>query len=376
MSTSPEHHGTTEPAIAGDVPVLDIAADTARDVLLDALRQTWLLPKPVLTLSPDGGFAARPVLGRLARIAEIQVPPQLARSGDPAIGARPLKRLTMALRSRPELERRHTVRFPHCVSSELWFGNTCYLTETLNIGNRGLMVFRPRDCPVKIGALGRIALQGVGELNVRVVGVDVDTLNLHAQGPVEPAVSAAFDGLLLRLRGENDFHAGQVRNLAATIANHFEIGLNSGEIDAAILFDRTYTAIPETAPQQFTTAALPFYQRVLPPVLGRFFEPKAGCVYAVATDRDGYVPVHNAPFNQTQRPDDQAFNLAFCRDRRIYDDVTTLQSARFSRDAAIQTYTRDLGQGPAVIVKDASAPILVKGQRWGCAQMAFLLRQP
>jgi methyl-accepting chemotaxis protein len=361
---------------AGESPVLDIAADTARDLLLDALRQTWPFPTQAKALSQEGGCAARPVLGRLERIAEIEPPAHLADAGGPvAIGTPPLTRLTMALRSRPEMERRHTARFPHCVASELWFGQTRHRTETLNIGHRGLMVFRPPDCKVKVGAFGRIALSGVGELDIRVVGAEAEYLNLNAQGKVPASVAAAFDGLLLRLRGENDFHAGQVRNLAATIANRFETALNAGEIDFASLFDRDYAPIPGTMPPQFTTTALPFYRQVLPGILARFFEPRSGCVYAVATDRGGYVPVHNPPFSQKQRPGDAAFNLAYCRDRRIYDDVTTLQSARFSRDATIQTYARDIGQGPDVIVKDASAPIIVKGQRWGCAQIAFLLRQ-
>ena len=48
-------------------------------------------------------------------------------------------------------------------------------------------------------------------------------------------------------------------------------------------------------------------------------------VFCVMIDPgNGYLPVHNRIYSQTQRPGDVAWNTANCRNRRIFNDPAGL----------------------------------------------------
>ena len=136
-----------------------------------------------------------------------------------------------------------------------------------------------------------------------------------------------------------------------------------------------YTLIPGTEPQQFLHAALGFYEDVLPTIQQPFVRPGKGMLYALATDRNGYVPVHNKGFCAPQRPGDLAYNLVYCRNRRLFDDTTTIAAARLTQKPVVQTYLRDTGQGRAALVRSIGVPVMVRGRRWGCAQVAYQMEE-
>jgi methyl-accepting chemotaxis protein len=162
-----------------------------------------------------------------------------------------------------------------------------------------------------------------------------------------------------------------VQAAAARVAARFEAALAAGEITEAALFDTAYQPIPGTEPAQVMAGCVPLTDRVLPdiqePMLG--LDPRV--VFCAAVDRNGFLPTHNHKFGQPQRPGDPEWNAAHARSRRIFDDRTGLAAGRNTRPFLLQAYRRDMGGGQFVLMKDCSAPILVRGRHWGGLRLAY-----
>lgn len=365
----------------GRTELLDVTADAARGALNHTIHQA-AMASGAADRSEPRPIAETDVLGRidsLERLARDNPPADRAEDDEPRAGpaaaaaVMPLARLTLALRSSPGAERRSAPRYPYFMPCRIRFGAAEHATTTLDIGRKGSLVRRPPGCEVQPGARGTLWFSSIGSIEVRVTGVNDSSINLVLTRRLSTVAEAAMNGLILRLRSENDYQAGQARMLAATVVSAFLAGIARQAVSLETLLDRQYLPVAGSAPPQFTTAALPFYDAVLPDILSRFFDPRSGMIYAVITDRNGYVPVHNEPYSQPQRPGDEAFNRAHARHRRIYDDAVTLRAARFAREVVIQTYQRDMTAGREMVVKDIAAPIFIQGRRWGCAEIAYSL---
>ncbi|MGL4439919.1 MAG: hypothetical protein ACRCUE_11645, partial [Bosea sp. (in: a-proteobacteria)] len=123
----------------------------------------------------------------------------------------------------------------------------------------------------------------------------------------------------------------------------------------------------------FNHPAMAFFDSSLPTIMARYNRPEAGVVYAVATTRNCFVPIHSAELSQPQRPADLEFNHAQSRHRRIYDDRWTLRAAAFSPHPVVQAFRRDVPDGADMLVREVSAPIIVSNRHWGAAQIAYLM---
>jgi methyl-accepting chemotaxis protein len=150
-----------------------------------------------------------------------------------------------------------------------------------------------------------------------------------------------------------------------------EDSLSTGTITAQDLWDEQYQPIQGTNPQQHMARFASLADRLFPQVQERMLKLSDKVVYCIAADRNGYIACHNAKYNQPQRPGDTVWNTANCRNRRIFNDRTGLASARNQRPFLLQTYRRDMGGGRFVLLKEASAPILVQGRHWGGLRLAF-----
>jgi methyl-accepting chemotaxis protein len=161
-----------------------------------------------------------------------------------------------------------------------------------------------------------------------------------------------------------------VVDTAAVIAAGFEKAIDSGEIRLDDLFDENYTPIAGSNPQQMMTRFVSFTDRILPaiqePVLG--MDPRV--VFCAAIDRNGFLPTHNRKFSQPQGSD-VAWNTANCRNRRMFNDRVGLASGRNTKPFLLQTYRRDMGGGVFALMKDASAPIVIRGRHWGGFRMGY-----
>jgi len=161
-----------------------------------------------------------------------------------------------------------------------------------------------------------------------------------------------------------------VVDTAATITEIFEKAVAAGEIGLDDLFDEKYTPIPGSNPQQMMTRFVAFTDRVLPTLQESVLGLDARVVFCAAIDRNGFLPTHNRKFSQPQGSD-VAWNTANCRNRRMFNDRVGLASGRSTKPFLLQTYRRDMGGGVFALMKDASAPIVIRGRHWGGFRMGY-----
>jgi methyl-accepting chemotaxis protein len=112
-------------------------------------------------------------------------------------------------------------------------------------------------------------------------------------------------------------------------------------------------------------------ERLLPPIQEPLLGSDKRMTFCAAVDRNGYLPVHNAIYSKPQKADDPAWNVANCRNRRIFDDRAGLSAARNVRPWLIQSYPRDMGKGVVVMMREIDAPIRVFGKHWGGFRTAY-----
>lgn len=160
------------------------------------------------------------------------------------------------------------------------------------------------------------------------------------------------------------------RRVAREISKLFEHAVAAGEISMADLFDEKYQPVAGSNPAQVMAKFTKFTDKVLPPVQEAVLGEHERIVFCAAIDRNGYLPTHNKMYSKPQGPD-PAWNMANCRNRRIFGDRTGLGAGRNERPFLLQTYRRDMGNGNFVLMKDASAPITVNGRHWGGFRIGF-----
>ena len=161
------------------------------------------------------------------------------------------------------------------------------------------------------------------------------------------------------------------QKIAAEISARFQRAVSSGAISLNDLFDRKYTPIPGSNPEQVMTRFTQFTDRTLPDLQEEALKLSDRVVFCAAVDENGYLPTHNRKFSQPQRPNDPSWNAANCRNRRIFNDRVGLTAGQSKRPFALQAYRRDMSNGSFVMMKDVSAPIVVIGRHWGGLRLAY-----
>lgn len=220
------------------------------------------------------------------------------------------------------------------------------------------------SCDALVGGITRLSDTGdrmrtgiadVAQGTRNVLTLSEDLIELTAEAGLEtvdtPYIQAAIAG-------------------AAEVTRRFEAGLDAGRVTLDALWDEAYQPVPGTAPQKFTTRALPFYQTALADVLEGLAALTPQTILCVATDRQGYLPVHNKRFSHPHRPDDAEWNGQHSRDRIMMTDRTAQAGLKSTKPFLVQTYRRRLGS-KVELLKDVSAPILVKGRRWGVLRLCY-----
>ncbi len=164
----------------------------------------------------------------------------------------------------------------------------------------------------------------------------------------------------------------EIKALVGQVSEAFEAGLRNGEITEQALFSRDYTPIPGTDPQQLMAPFTAFTDKVLPPIQEPALELDERVVFCAAVDTNGYLPTHNLKFSQPQGPDPE-WNMANCRNRRLFDDRVGLKAGRNTEPFLLQIYRRNMGGGKFAMMKDLSAPIFVRGRHWGGLRLAYTI---
>jgi len=189
----------------------------------------------------------------------------------------------------------------------------------------------------------------------RLIGVSEQVVRLTAQSELN-----SVDGPFIK----------KVKQVAADISATFEQALDEGRLSEAELFDRDYKPIPGSDPEQLMAGCVRLTDEVLPPIQEPLLEFDERVVFCAAVDVNGYLPTHNLKFGQPQG-DDPVWNAANCRNRRLFNDRVGLAAGQNTESFLLQTYRRDMGGGNFVMMKDVSAPIVVKGRHWGGVRLAY-----
>ncbi len=161
-----------------------------------------------------------------------------------------------------------------------------------------------------------------------------------------------------------------VMETAKRISEIFEAAVARGEITLDQLMDENYREIPGTDPRQYMTNYVEFTDRVLPAVQDPIQKSDPRIVFCVAWAKGGYLPTHNPNYRLPQGKD-PVWNNANCRNRRLFNDRAVKKVAANTKPFLLQTYRRDMGGGNFVLMKDASAPIFVRGRHWGAFRLGF-----
>ncbi|WP_375690590.1 methyl-accepting chemotaxis protein [Pseudooceanicola sp. LIPI14-2-Ac024] len=161
-----------------------------------------------------------------------------------------------------------------------------------------------------------------------------------------------------------------VQQRAQEIGACFEAALDDHRITMADLFDTNYRPVRGSDPPQVMARFTKFTDTVLPPIQEPALDLDPRVVFCAAVDRKGYLPTHNRKFSQ--RPGkDPVWNASHCRNRRIFDDRVGMKAGTNTEPFLLQVYRRDMGGGEFALMKDLSAPIIVKGRHWGGLRLAY-----
>ncbi|MFI0471374.1 methyl-accepting chemotaxis protein [Halomonas sp. HMF6819] len=194
-----------------------------------------------------------------------------------------------------------------------------------------------------------------------------DMHDLAVQARELMAAAEGVDGELAqqRLHGRHQAVFAAARESADCIQALFEKAIARGELTREALFDQDYQPVPDTNPTLYRTGFDTFTDAHLPALQ----EPLLKALevnYAIACDRQGYVPTHNAAVSR-KPTGDPAHDLKYCRSKRIFDDPTGKRCGAHTQPLLLQTYRRDTGE----IMHDLSVPIFVNGKHWGGFRVGY-----
>lgn len=143
---------------------------------------------------------------------------------------------------------------------------------------------------------------------------------------------------------------------AVTLSRLLENAIDTGQLTREEAFDTDYQYIPGTSPPKYTTLYKEFMDREIQDILDAFQKDEE-VVFAVLTDRNGYVSTHNSNFRE--------------RAGRIFDDEVGLTAARNREGFLQQVYRRDTGE----IMWDISYPVYIQEEHWGAFRIGFSMEK-
>lgn len=261
-------------------------------------------------------------------------------------------------------------RLPVILPGTLRILNRILKVETGDLSPHALFISSAEISVDMIGAPGTLTIDSLGQFSVRVIatrsgGADLAIVQLGdtAEAPVMR--------LIERLRGHYNAHIDRAQAFARRVGSAMDAAIERGEITPDALFDTDYQPIQGTNPPQFMVRNVSVLERILPLVTEPEMERMPFPNFAVAQDRNGFVPIHNRDASQPQRPGDIVWNTRHARNRRIFNDRAGLSGSRSVRPFHIQYYHRDMGAGTFQTILEINAPVYAANKHWGCIRLSF-----
>ncbi|MBV9221778.1 MAG: PilZ domain-containing protein [Methylobacteriaceae bacterium] len=281
------------------------------------------------------------------------------------------QRSMVFLRHSTRANRRQQERVPVKVKGILQFASQTLPITTLDISTGGALLLDQSEA-IWPGLSGILTVDGIGTMRATVVARS--ELGLHTRyDSIDADAIIRINDMIARVHEENKPLIKRVQQAAVDICRAFEDGLATGRVKIEELITIDYRPIPDTNPVQYETASLPFYEKALPVILQRHRSEYPRPLFALAFDRNAYVPVHHPEFSLPQRPEDPVWNDLNSRNKRILDRGITLVGARNREPYNLRVYMRHQRDGTPAPIKVISAPIFVKETFWGNVQMGFPL---
>lgn len=280
------------------------------------------------------------------------------------------QRATVFLRHSASGNRRRLERVPVKLDGFLTVDSVARPATVLDLSSGGALL-GATECKLERNVEGWLRLPGIGSVRLRVVSQS--ELGWHTTfTSIDPDVLTRIHQQMSAASESYEKLTNLIADAAASVSQLFEAGVSTGEVTLDELITTDYRPIEGTNPIQYRTLALPFYERVLPPLLAdcrNNWEPKP--LLALAIDRNAYLPVHEKELSQPQRTGQIAWNDLHSRNMRLMDRWQTLIGARNTARRHIRVYARHEPDGAVVPIFVISCPVFVKGMHWGNIQGGF-----
>jgi HAMP domain-containing protein len=160
---------------------------------------------------------------------------------------------------------------------------------------------------------------------------------------------------------EELLNRGKIQSIvgAKMIGMILEEAIDNGVFSINDAFDTNYEQIGSFDPPKFHTKYDSYLDKAILGIEDEFLLDKS-IVFAVAVDKNGYLPTHNSRYQKPitgDREKDKVGN----RTKRVFNDPVGIKAAKNVTKGFQQVYHRDTG----VTMWDISSPIFVKGKHWG-----------
>lgn len=154
---------------------------------------------------------------------------------------------------------------------------------------------------------------------------------------------------------------GKIQSIvgAKMIGQIIEEAIDNGVFSVKDAFDTEYERIGNFEPPKYHTKYDFYLDKAILGLQDEFLLDK-NIIFAVAVDKNGYLPTHNTRFQKPitgNREQDKVGN----RTKRVFNDPVGLKAAQNTEKGLQQVYYRDTGE----VMWDVSSPVFVKGKHWG-----------
>jgi len=283
-----------------------------------------------------------------------------------------LRRFKPVLRHSAFADRRRFDRFPTARSAHLVVGGVDIAGRLVDLGRGGALLAGSLQARLPAGGAGMVTIEGLPPLPCRMAGASEQGLHLAFAGDAATGCDA-LAGMIEEIERSYRPLIERAQDFAREVAGAMEGAVERGLLSEEELFDLRYDPVPESEPRQYLSPSLTALEAVLPPLLAGALIADRRLVFALPSDRNGYVPVHHADRSQPQRPGDPAWNAAHARNRRIVDSGVGLSAGRSIRPFLIQLSRHEHEDGRTELLSEVNAPLRVRGRHWGGVRMGYRL---
>lgn len=283
-----------------------------------------------------------------------------------------LRRFKPVLRHSAFADRRRFDRFPTARKAHLVIGSVDVLGRLVDLGRGGALLAGSSQTRLPSGSAGVVTIEGLPPLPCRMT--DSSELGLHLAFADDAANGCgALAGMIEEIERSYRPLIERAQDFASEVAAAMEGAIDRGLLSVDDLFDLRYDPVVESEPRQYLSPSLPALEAILPPLLAGTLASDPRLVFALPSDRNGYVPVHHAAWSQPQRPGEPVWNAAYARNRRIVDSRAGLSAGRSIRPFLIQLSRHENDDGRSELVSELNAPLRVRGRHWGGVRMGYRL---